>query len=139
MNYCALADLVTRYGQQDVLARTDRDNDGVADAAVADAAIADASALIDSYLAGRYSVPFTSPPPALTRVACDIAWYLLFSDEKAPDQVKTKYDAAIEFLKAIKSGEISLGAGGVGVAAVADLPKYTDPLRVFTRDTMSDY
>jgi phage gp36-like protein len=135
MNYLTIDDLIVRYGQADVLSQTDRDGDGVADADVVSSAIADTGALIDTYLAGRYDLPFATIPPPLIRIACDIAWYNLFAVGKAPDHVKTRYDAALELLKTIKSGEVSLGAANV----VSNLPKHSAPDRVFNGDTMKDF
>lgn len=135
MSYLTIDDLTVRYGSADVLSQADRDGDGVADADVVASAIADTGALIDTYLAGRYDLPFTTVPAALIRVACDIAWYNLFAVGKAPDHVKTRYDAAIELLKTIKSGEISLGAENI----VANLPKSSAPDRVFDSGSMSGF
>ncbi|MBF0291141.1 MAG: DUF1320 domain-containing protein [Nitrospinae bacterium] len=135
MNYLTIDDLFVRYGQADVLSQTDRDGDGTADADVVASAIADTGALIDTYLAGRYNLPFVTIPGVLTRLACDIAWYNLFAVGKAPDHVKTRYDASIEFLKMIKSGEVSLGAGNV----VASLPRHSAPDRVFDGSSMSGF
>lgn len=70
-------------------------------------AIADATAEIDGYLSGRYGLPLSNPPAALTRVCSDIARYYLY-DDAAPEQVQTRYDNAIAYLRDVGMGKIHL-------------------------------
>lgn len=72
-----------------------------------DHAIADADAEIDGYLSGLYGLPLLNPPAALTRVCSDIARYYLY-DDAAPEQVKTRYENAIAYLRDVGMGKIHL-------------------------------
>ncbi|MFY2646294.1 phage protein Gp36 family protein, partial [Achromobacter insuavis] len=43
-----------------------------------DRALADARNTIDSYIAGRYTLPLSSVPQVLIRIACELARYYLY-------------------------------------------------------------
>ncbi|MDP2805447.1 MAG: DUF1320 domain-containing protein [Gallionellaceae bacterium] len=73
MSYAALSDLVAQFGDREVLALTDRNGDGVADAPVYGMALQRASNTIDAYLAARYPLPLTVVPDQLVDICCDIA------------------------------------------------------------------
>ena len=62
-----------------------------------DRALADARNTIDSYIAGRYTLPLSTVPQVLTRIACELARYYLY-DDQITDTVKQRYDANIKFL-----------------------------------------
>jgi phage gp36-like protein len=108
--YAQVADLVGRFGQQEIIELTDRASppSGGLDAAVAERALADADAEIDVYLAGTYELPLPSVPPVLTRIACDIARYRLW-DDRAPEEVRARYEDARRVLEAIAAGKVTLG------------------------------
>ena len=57
MAYCTTDNLIDRYGADELLRLTDRDNNGFIDEQAVSAAIEDASDLIDGYLGGRYTLP----------------------------------------------------------------------------------
>lgn len=105
--YVAAQELIDRYGEEELIQLTDRHGMGAIDHAVLDQAIADASAEIDSYLAGRYTLPLVEVPAALSRIACEIARYHLY-DDAPTEAVKDRYDNAIRFLRSLAKGEISL-------------------------------
>jgi phage gp36-like protein len=126
MTYALQADLEARYG--DEVAQF-----VAANAAAVAQALADADALIDGYLAGRYSLPLASVPPILKQYACDIARYRLYSDA-ANDVVLARYKDAVNYLTRLGSGQISLGvstpepvSGGVS---------FSTPGRVFDADSL---
>ncbi|MEW6314133.1 MAG: DUF1320 domain-containing protein [Pseudomonadota bacterium] len=139
MSYATQQDLVDRFGEQELIQLTDRNNNFVIDATVVARALADADAEIDGYLAGRYTLPLASVPVVLVRLAADMARYFLY-DDRATEQVKARYDSAVRFLRSVASGDVSLGlssanqpapqSGGVQVAA-GD--------RVFSAGSLSDY
>ncbi len=108
MAYASLADLQSRFSESELIDLSDREQTGAINLDVIDQALADASAEIDGYLGGRYSLPLPSVPDVLTRLCCDIARYLLYS-ERAPEQLQKRYDNAVGFLKALSKGDISLG------------------------------
>lgn len=110
MGYATQADLVTRYGQDQILVLADRDNDGETDADVVAEALANADAEIDGYLASRYELPLSPVPPILVRLACDVAvWHLCDTDSLATDLRRKKYEDAVAILKRLSSGDMSLG------------------------------
>ena len=73
-----------------------------------DRALADARNTIDSYIAGRYTLPLSTVPQVLTRIACELARYYLY-DDQITDTVKQRYDANIKFLVGVASGDVKLG------------------------------
>jgi phage gp36-like protein len=112
--YCTLTDLVDRYGEAEVLAYADRDRDGLADAALVDGVLADVDAEIDTYLAGRYTLPLSETPRVLVRIACELARERLMMaqgarlDAEAPE--RRAADGARAMLRDIARGVISIGA-----------------------------
>jgi phage gp36-like protein len=78
MSYATAAQMEEQFGLRELIALTDRDNIGVVDSAVLARAQGDADAEIDSYLAGRYTLPLTGTFPVLVRHACNMARYHLF-------------------------------------------------------------
>ena len=107
MSYCTVDDLIARYGEQELVELTGQ-GQGAIGIAKAQQAIADASALIDSYLGGRYDLPLSAVPQALTRISADIARYHLY-DNIVPEVVQNNYDNALSFLKSVAKGEVRLG------------------------------
>lgn len=105
--YCSVDDLVKRFGQKE-LDRLARADDKSFDATQVEQAITDATDRIDGYLASRYTLPFSSVPNVLNRICADMSRYFLY-DSNAPEQVKTRYDEAVSFLKSVSKGEASLG------------------------------
>lgn len=108
MSYASVADLVARYGEAELIQRTDRAGAGVIDAAVAQRALDDAAAEIDGHLAARYRLPLATVPPLLSRVACDIARYRLWED-LASEEVRKRYEDARRLLENLSRGTVSLG------------------------------
>lgn len=87
------------------------------------AAAADADALIDSYLAARYTTPLNPVPPLILGIAADILRYKLY-DEAPPKEVNARYKDAIKLLEQLRDGDITIpgattasDAGGVQVSA----------------------
>jgi len=139
MSYATQQNMIDRYGQQELIELTDRDNLGVLDATVLANALADADAEINAYLTGRYTLPLASVPPTLTKFAADIARYNLY-DTRASEQVKARYDDAIRFLKLLANGTVSLGLDGLSVpVADAGGVQIAASDRVFNADNLSDY
>ena len=141
MAYTTLAKLTERYGERMLIALTDRGEiaNGAIDTVVVDSAITGAEAMIDGYLAARYSLPLTATPRLIEELAEAIAiWKLHVSD--AEPKIEKDYDAAIRTLKDIASGTIRLdvagaepaGTGGTGV-------RITDRERPLTADNLKGF
>lgn len=138
-NYATLADLISRFGETEIIQLSDRSGTGAIDSAVVDAKLADASAEVDAYLQGRYTLPLAVVPLSLKRIAADIARYHLY-DDRATEQVTQRYKDAIKFLESVAKGVVQLGLDPASQPAPASGgPQFTVPGRIFTRDTLSDY
>lgn len=113
MTYASQADMIDRFGESELIDLTDRSFVGTIDVVVLDRALADATAEIDGYLASRYQLPLTSQPAVLVRVCADIARYNLH-DDNLPELVETRYKAAVDLLRQVSLGRVSLGASDTG-------------------------
>ena len=109
MMYAAAADMIAAFGEDEVIACTDRPNLGEIDAQVLDAALVSACSEADSYLARRYALPLLVVPAALTSVVCDIARYRLTGGMASEtDPIRDRYKLAIAWLADLASGKVSL-------------------------------
>lgn len=107
MPYCTKQDFLDRFGMEELLLLTDRENVGGVDDTVLNRALADATAEIDGYVAVRYPLPLASVPPRLAQVACDITRYHLYAVQ-ATDTVKERYGNAVKYLQALANGDVKL-------------------------------
>ncbi|PHO20057.1 hypothetical protein CQR79_09200 [Aggregatibacter actinomycetemcomitans] len=114
MPYATAEGLVKRYGEQSIKTLA-----GSADSAKVAEALDDASQTIDSYLAGRYTLPLKSVPAVLERHCCYIARYFLEKNH-ATDQARRDYDDSIRYLEKVASGTISLGISEQGQTVEGD-------------------
>ncbi|MCD1597865.1 gp436 family protein [Rheinheimera aquimaris] len=110
MPYCTVADMISRYGQQDMILLSWREGaaDGEINQPVIEQAIADATAEINGYIGGRYDLPLSQVPDVLVRHCCDIARYLM-SGDRTPETVQKRYDSVISYLVKVGKGDLSLG------------------------------
>jgi len=139
MSYCTKQDLIDRFGENELVDLTDRDNLGVINNTVLDQAINDASAEMDGYLGGRYQLPLATVPPVLKALCCNVARYKLY-DEQASELVTKRYDGAIKFLFSVSKGEISLGVDSGGSKAVStDLASIESGGSVFARNKSTGF
>lgn len=141
MGYATAQDVEDALGLREVIALTDRDNVGAVDSTVLARALADADAEIDSYLAGRYTLPLVGAYPVLTRHACNMArYYLSGADVTEVEVVRTRYKDAIRYLESIRDGKTRLAADIAGNAAPEPARiAVTGSDRVFTGDSLSDF
>lgn len=74
-------------------------------------ALEDAQGEIDGYIAQRYpsEVPLAEPSAAIRRIAVDITIYRLAQNGGWTEDRRQRYEDAVNFLKGIAKGEISLG------------------------------
>lgn len=141
MSYATQQDLIDRFGEDELIALTDRADPpaGAIDAAVVARALGDAAAMIDGYIGSRYALPLAEVPPLLVGISCDLARYALCNDQPT-ETIATRRDQAVAMLRDIASGKLALPVGetetpaptSVGVAIIG-------PGRVFSADTMKDY
>ena len=112
MAYAAVSDMVTRFGQAEMIRLSTPQNqpmDAVITAPVL-LALGDASDIIDTYVSKRYQTPMTMVPPSIARACCILARYdLCTGDGRSPSEEVTKArDAVISWLKEIASGKALL-------------------------------
>lgn len=140
MAYAAQQDLVTRFGERELIELTDRADppSGVIDAGVVAAALADTDGEINGYLTRLYSLPLPAVPELIVNVACDIARYRLF-EHRTTDQVERRYDAAIETLEAIAKGELKLQLPGGAMLATDETVLLEGDDRLFTRNRLKGF
>lgn len=128
MPYTTKANLIARFGEQELIDRTDRAEPpmGALDDAVLQVAMDRADADIDDALRVRYAVPLASPPISLLTQAENRARRYLY-DDGMPQAVKDGFDESTEWLKRVANGSLLLDApaastgtsgvsGSVGVA-----------------------
>lgn len=130
--------MIDRFGSDELIQLTDRGNVGVIDATVLGQALADADNEINSYLGSVYSLPLSTVPDRLIKLAADIARYQLY-DAHASDQVRARYTDAIAFLKAVVTGTASLGIASVTTVSEVGGVGMTIKTPVFDSDALSDY
>ena len=106
MTYCTKSDMVDRFTDAELVQLTDVAGIGLIDDAVLNEAIDDAAAEIDSYLVG-YTLPLDTVPPRFKRMACDIVRYFLYGNAPT-DEVAKRFNAAIDYLERVASGDITL-------------------------------
>lgn len=143
MPYATQADLVQRFGYEELIQLTDRALAGQIDRATVTAALADADAAIEGYLAARYAVPVTPVPDLLRRLSCDMARFFLHG-KSADEAVRQAYDDARRDLKDLADGRAVLvgaaaAAPGAVPAAATGTVRMTAGTPGLDRASLSDY
>jgi phage gp36-like protein len=136
--YATKAAMIARFGEDEVIALTDRANLGVIDDAVLNSALAEADAEIDPYLAPRHQLPLASVPKILIGYACDIARYRLCgASVMETEAIRNRYKDAVRFLESVAAGKLGLGLDAANnVAPPANTVQFSAPGgRVFDRST----
>jgi phage gp36-like protein len=141
-DYTTQAELITRFGEQELIELTNREEEstGAIVAAVVNLAIDDAEAIVNSYLRGRLSLPLSDVPQPLPKITADIARYILHGDH-VTDTVEKNYDEAISWLKSFSSGRVSiaLDSAETNLAAQQGDATARSPGRIFTRSSLAAY
>lgn len=140
MTYAASQDLVDRFGELEIIQLTDRETipPAAIDADVVARALADADAMIDGYLLSAYALPLPSAPPALVKIACDIARFYLWGDKADPKgAIRAAFDDAQRWLSKVAKGEIKLEIDGAHApAAPTSNARVSVSEPVFSRDSL---
>lgn len=133
--------MVDRYGQDEIKRITDRTRTGEIDSQVLNQAITDAQSEVDAYISSKYTTPLTTITEAISRTTGDIARYRLY-DERCPENIRQRYQEAVEFLKAVSAGRATLGNGPEGqkLAGAGHLQTARNSAaRTFSLDKLRDY
>lgn len=136
MTYATATDLITRFDAAEIAKRVDRGvprlitaelmaaaaAGGDLSAFPADAvtraqasmvviqrALQDADDTINGYINARYTLPLSTVPAVLRRVACELARFYLY-DDQVTDLIKERHAANIKWLTEVSKGVVSLGA-----------------------------
>lgn len=128
MPYCTYDDLVSSFGEAELLKLTDRDRNGAIDYGVLEEAQDFADSHIDGYLRERYSLPLINPPRNLVGIACDFVRYRLYQNQPT-DLVQNRYDVGCFYLKDVSRGLVMLALGNEVDSQIA----FSTPDRIFTR------
>ena len=107
MSYASLDDLKKKFGQDELIALTDRVNQTTINANIITRALEDADAEINIYLLKRYQLPLSDTFPLLTILACDIARFRLHTTDPS-DEVRKRYEDAKQMLEDIAQGTYDL-------------------------------
>lgn len=137
MGYATREDLDQRFGDAEIAGLLDRDNLGFDGDGTFENAVSDSSALIDGYLAGSYTTPLTTIPGLITAICCDIVRFKLW-DDRAPDEVRKRYEDAMRQLRDISNGVLTLPAQALTPNSDSGI-SYSAPCRLFTAKTLYDY
>ncbi len=140
MIYATQQNMIDRFGQEELIQRTDRDQLGVIDTVVLTQALNDAAALIDGYLRAAYTLPLATVPAELVLVCCNLARFYLY-DDGAIEVVQKRRDEAISWLKDVSAKRVSLGAdsGGNPAPAASGGVSIVAAARVFDAVSLKDY
>jgi len=138
MSYCAESDLKARFGEQEIDDLLDRDNSGAADTNALASAQTDCDALINGYLAAKYTTPLDPIPDLIVGIACNVCRYILWGN-RAPEEVRKRYEDSLKQLKDISNGVITLPSDQVEQLETAGGISYVEPDRVFTMSSLSDF
>jgi phage gp36-like protein len=141
MAYCTLADILDQVDEAELQLYTDDADEGAVDTDVVDAAIAAAGALIDAYLAARYTVPVDPAPAVLESMAVDIAVFKLAARRnRETDSVRRRYEDAVKFLKDAAAGKaVIAGVTAASGSGSRDHAQIEADTRIFTRDKMKGF
>lgn len=139
MTYATEADLVLRFGADEIAQYSNTGLEGGVDNARVLQVLTDTDALINGYLASRYAIPLSTVPDILVGFACDIARYLL--TRLPTDQMAERKKAAVRWLELVAKGDLSLGvdAEGQQPAESAGGAKAVGSPRTFSKERLGDF
>jgi len=111
MAYSTKADILNQIEEALLIELTDDERTGEVSDARVSRAIDDADQFIDGHLGGHYSVPLSPIPPLLRQLSVALAIYALYERrDTVPDTRTERFKWAIDTLKQISKGIITLGA-----------------------------
>jgi len=107
--YCTLGDITSTITLDDVLQLTDDNDTGLVDTAKVDEAIAKADGLISAFIGG---VTLDTVPELIRQISVELSIYHLYKRRFAanmPESIERGYTHAMDLLKQIQSGKLSIG------------------------------
>ena len=111
MSYATQANMIARFGEQELIQLTDRADPALemVDAAVFAADATRADGYVNGYLRTRYALPMVSPDIAVLTAAENVTRYYLYGNG-APQFVKDNFDESTAWLKLVQDGKVQLDA-----------------------------
>lgn len=155
MIYATRTDMTQRFGEAELIALTDRDGAGQIGVVVLTRALDDAQATVDGYIGKLYRLPLAGcikpatavgaaptyvSPPMLTRLACDLARYYLYTDLPDEHEVARRHKQAMAELMSMATGKTQLvcpWGGSPGMALDADPLEAQEVMHSFAPRQMS--
>ncbi len=142
MPYATPQEFIEKFGRDQAIALTNLDDPSAeeVDLTALNRALTDASAQIDSYLAGRYALPFASVPQVLIPKCLDLAHYAL-DRYAAREDIRQRCEDAIRWLELVAKGTVELGLNALNteVKRGENLPDFAAVEPTFTNDTLKDF
>jgi phage gp36-like protein len=106
--YCIEQDIIDSYGSAMWMDIADENDDGQAEGVTP--AIAWASGMIDARIGRKYELPLVTIPDLLREVAVDLSIVRRATTaDRMTDELHRRLAAALDLLKEMSTGEISLG------------------------------
>lgn len=146
MAYSVQADIEKLIPSVHLIELTDDTSTGSANTTAVFEAISTADGEIDSFLGVKFAVPLAgSVPEMINKLSVDIAIYNLYSrtQEEIPETRQVRYSNAIDRLKGIVKGTVSIGVDPEKAAKsetnIGTAGTTTSDFRVFTQGTLSNY
>jgi len=139
--YCTLADITSTITLDDVLQLTDDNDTGSVDTAKVDEAIAKADGLISAFIGG---VTLDTVPELIRQISVELSIYNLYKRRFAanmPESIERGYTHAMDLLKQIQSGKLSIGVEATEQTAPDRHYKTnkTSSDRMFSRSRLDGY
>lgn len=109
MPYCTIGDITSTITLEDVLQLTDDNDTGSVDTAKVDEAIAKADGLISAFIGGA---TLDTVPELIRQISVELSIYHLYKRRFAanmPESIERGYTHAMDLLKHIQSGKLSIG------------------------------
>lgn len=144
MAYCTQADISMILNSSTLIALTDQDDPPVTiDATVVAWAITSADNLINSSLAGSYTVPLATTPALVKDISVDLAIYNLYARRPetgmVPDLMVTRYKDRLKQLNQIVEGVIAFPDLVTGTPAGSYKVNKSSTDRIFSSSFMDNY
>ncbi|MBA1445877.1 MAG: DUF1320 domain-containing protein [Chromatiales bacterium] len=136
MSYCTQQDLIDRFGEDELIQLTDRNDLGMIDSAMVDAATNRSDNKIDRYCRDRYILPL-NPAVDVLDIACDLSRFYLYEDNTT-EEVEKRRDQALTDLRDIATGRQKLSAA-IATTGSSGMPEFQTGTRVFSRDTLDGF
>lgn len=127
MAYTTQSAIEGAIGSADLIAISDRDGSGAADAAIVASAIEEADRLIDSYAHKRHSVPFSTTPATVAALSTRLAIRIMRRNARmvlAQDVEDDKVDR--KWLEDLAKGLVSVGVEPAPQASELTVDKYEE-------------